>query len=258
MQRLGKNNGRYCGEAIPIREVLQETHSLAVEQGWNSELIYTHEEVSLHGYHRVGDDTGWRIYISSGVHGDEPAGPLVIREMFRRKEWPGRINFWISPCLNPAGFRLNTRENQAGIDLNRDYRHLRTPEVRAHTSWLDKQPPFDLALLLHEDWEASGFYLYELNPLGRRSLAEPMVKAVSEILPIEQDALVDGLWKCHQGIIRPHVPPQDRPQWAEALWLISNKTLQNYTLETPSDFPLNVRVQAQVAALKRAFELLLS
>lgn len=256
MQRLGQNHGRYAGECIDIPNVLREIHDLALQQDWTCELVFQHADAPLHAYTRTGANAAPKLYISSGIHGDEPAGPLAIRELFRRNAWPAKFNLWLSPCLNPAGFRLNTRENEAGIDLNRDYRHLHTAEVRAHTSWLCKQTQFDLAILLHEDWEANGFYLYELNPLGRRSLAETIVQTVSFILPIEQEATVDGLWQCHHGIIRPHIPPTDRPQWAEALWLIANKTSQNYTLETPSDFPLQLRVQAQVAALLRVFDLL--
>ena len=29
--------------------------------------------------------------------------------------------------------------------------------------WLARQPNFDLAVCVHEDWESVGFYLYELN-----------------------------------------------------------------------------------------------
>ena len=58
---------------------------------------------------------------------------------------------WLCPCLNPTGFPLNRRENAEGIDLNRDYRHLQSAEVRAHIDWLGRQPFFDLTLCLHED-----------------------------------------------------------------------------------------------------------
>ena len=43
--------------------------------------------------------------------------------------------------------------------------------------------------------------------------------------------------------------PMERPQWAEAVYLSAHKKAQNYTLETPSDYELNLRVRAQVAAV---------
>ena len=105
-----------------------------------------------------------RVYISAGIHGDEPAGPLAALQLLQEDCWPGDAALWMCPCLNPTGFPLNRRENAQGIDLNRDYRHLETAEVRAHIDWLQRQPSFDLTLCLHEDWESHGFYIYEVNP----------------------------------------------------------------------------------------------
>jgi hypothetical protein len=56
----------------------------------------------------------------------------------------------------------------------------------------------------------------------------------------------------HGGIIRPNINPQERPDWPEALYLISHKARQGYTLEAPSDFPLATRVAALVAAVNAA------
>jgi len=54
------------------------------------------------------------------------------------------------------------------------------------------------------------------------------------------------------GIIRPILNPAERPDWPEALYLISHKARQGYTLEAPSDFPLALRVNALVAAVNAA------
>jgi hypothetical protein len=45
-----------------------------------------------------------------------------------------------------------------------------------------------------------------------------------------------------------------RPQWPEAFWLLRNKTRHSYTLEAPSDFPLETRVAALVTAVKTVVE----
>ena len=106
---------------------------------------------------------GRTIYISSGIHGDEPAGPVALRRLIDEDRWPGDTELILCPCLNPTGLQAKTRENRHGIDLNRDYRDPKSEEVRAHMAWLNQLPRFDLSLVLHEDWEADGYYLYDRN-----------------------------------------------------------------------------------------------
>src|SRR6185369_4856534 len=131
---------------------------------------------------------------------------------------------------------------------NRDYLHLHSSEMRAHVAWLERQPPFDACLCLHEDWESHGFYVYELNPEARPSLAEPIVAAAEKVCPIDLSEIIAGR-PAKNGIIRPNLDPRSRPQWPEAFWLINHKTRLSYTLEAPSDFPLGTRVNALVAGV---------
>ena len=126
-------------------------------------------------------------------------------------------------------------------------------ETVAHINWLKRQPKFDLCLCLHEDWEAHGFYVYELNPEGQPSLAEKIVARVAEVCPIDTSELIEGR-PAQKGIIRPSVDPRSRPQWPEAFFLLTHKTRLSYTLEAPSDFPLSVRVAALIAAVRGALE----
>lgn len=254
MERLGKNNGRYHGETIDIDRLQGELHHLALACGWQSESFLKSDDFELRAYRRVSPGATKNIYLSSGIHGDEPAGPLAMLELIAENRWP-EANLWLVPCVNPTGFRKNTRENAAGIDLNRDYRQPRTAEVRSHIAWLDQQPNFDLTLVLHEDWESNGFYVYELNPAGKPSLAEEIVEAVRAVCPIESAELVDN-WECRAGIIRPQTNAMERPQWAEAIYLSVNKTPLNYTLETPSDYDLKLRVKTHVVAARRALSLM--
>ncbi len=77
-----------------------------------------------------------------------------------------------------------TRENAAGIDLNRDYKQPVTPEIRAHVGWLQRQAQFAAVFCLHEDYEANGFYLYELNPERRPTVADAALAAVAPLCPM--------------------------------------------------------------------------
>lgn len=257
MQKLGKNHGRYHGETIAIHPILDEVAAIAAAHGWLRERFLSSGELNLCALKRPASAAtraahpAPRVYISAGIHGDEPAGPLAIHRLLRENLWPDDLSTWICPCLNPSGFVRNTRENADGVDLNRDYRHLETAEVRAHAAWLQEQPGFDLTLCLHEDWEAHGFYVYELNPEHRPSMAERITEAVAAVCPLDLSPTIDG-HVAEAGIIRPDLDPTKRPRWAEAFYLIQNKTRQSCTLEAPSDFPMETRVNALVAAVRAA------
>ncbi|MEW6306418.1 MAG: M14 family metallocarboxypeptidase [Verrucomicrobiota bacterium] len=251
MQRLGKNQGAYHGEAIDIQAVLRDILHAAQRDGWRLEALAASPALTLHTLHRPSATPRKKIYISTGIHGDEPAGPLAVKQLMQGDEWPDGLDLWLCPCLNPTGFPLNRRENANGVDLNRDYRHLESDEIRAHVAWLERLPQFDLTLCLHEDWESHGFYLYELNPHHRPSLAERIIDAVAKVCPIDPSTEIEGR-AARGGIIRPDLDPTSRPQWPEAFYLIQNKTPLSYTLEAPSDWPLPVRVAALVAAVRAA------
>ena len=256
VEKLGKNHGGYHGEIIDIRAVLRDIETAAQQHGWTFEPLGRQGEFNLLALHHSSPSArasspAPRAYISTGIHGDEPAGPLAALRLLRENRWPANAELWLCPCLNPMGFVLNHRENDKGNDLNRDYRHLETAEVRAHTAWLQRQPQFDLCLCLHEDWESHGFYVYELNPENRPSLAETMIARIAEVCPIDPSEIIEDR-PARGGIIRPNLDPHTRPRWAEAFYLIVNKTRLSYTLEAPSDFPLTTRVNALVAGVNAA------
>ena len=254
MKRLGKNHGGYHGETLDIRAVLHQVESAAQRHGWTAENFYEHGGFKWFALRRAPSritNHESRIYISTGIHGDEPAGPLAALKLIEENRWPENAEIFLLPCLNPIGFTLNQRGNAGGIDLNRDYRSPKTAETPAHLAWLERQPPFDLYLCLHEDWESHGFYLYEQNPDNKISLAEKIIAAVREVCPVDESENIEGR-AAHNGIIRPNISPPERPDWPEALYLISHKSRQGYTLEAPSYFPLATRVNALVASVNAA------
>ena len=196
-----------------------------------------------------------RIYLSAGIHGDEPAPPLALLELIEAGVFDARAVWFLCPLLNPAGFLRQTRENADGLDLNRDYKDLRSAEIRAHADWLRRQPNFDFTICVHEDWESKGFYLYELNPNHDPGLAEPMIDAVSKVCPIETAAVIDGRAADAPGIIRPVSDPLLRETWPEAIYLRAHHTGRSYTIESPSAFPLTQRIAALRAAIETALRL---
>jgi murein peptide amidase A len=257
LQRLGKNRNGYLGETIDHEAVLTDCLAAARTHGWVVEEILPAPQrlVGLTRSASAQVQEPLRVYLSTGIHGDEPAGPLAVRRLLQENQWPPEMSFWLCPCLNPAGFLHNRRENAAGLDLNRQYLDTQAAEILAHKAWLLRQPRFDLSLCLHEDWESHGFYVYELNPAGQPSLAEAMIERVANVCPIDCSETIEGR-PAHHGLIRPSVDPRSRPDWPEAFFLLTHKTQLSYTLEAPSDFPLAARVAALVAAVQAAVETL--
>lgn len=247
MRRLGKNQGGYFGETIPIESVLERIRSAARQWGWTEEIFF--QPPRLSGLIREAETARKRVYLSAGIHGDEPAGPLALAELLEENSWPREISLWMCPCLNPLGFTQNTRSNAQGIDLNRGYRRRDVPEIEAHIRWLERQPHFDLTLCLHEDWETNGFYLYDLHRGETASCAQEIIREVESVCPVEHSSRIEGR-SAVDGVIRAEFDPEMLPDWPEAFYLVDQKSPLSYTFEAPSDYELPVRV----AALKTAFQ----
>ena len=198
------------------------------------------------------------IYVSAGIHGDEPAGVLALLELYKSAFFDSRAAWFLCPLLNPTGLELGTRGNAEGRDLNRDYRHPQTVEVQSHRAWLEAQVPFHLALSLHEDWETTGFYLYEINTSARNCIGPAVLERVSAVMEIETGTVLDQHEVTSQGYIY-HPPEADAPEnWPEAIFHVKRCPLLSCTFETPSVLPMEQRVHAHVTAVKAAIDLFLA
>ncbi len=209
---------------------------------------------ALHAYTKRTPGRRPRIYVSAGIHGDEPAPAQALLRLMSSGFFDDRCNWFVCPLINPTGFTLGTRENHAKVDLNRDYKGSVASEVQAHIAWLQRQPNFDLILCVHEDWESRGFYLYELNPENRPTLANTMIEGARSVCLIDPDTVIDGREIAEPGIIRPISDPLLRETWPEALYLRNFHGTLVYTTETPSAFPLEQRVATHCAVLKAALD----
>ena len=196
---------------------------------------------------------GKPAYLSAGMHGDEPAGPLAALELLRSGFFEKGMAWTICPALNPTGLAANTRENAEGIDLNRDYLRRQSIEIRAHAEWLESQPCPQCFFSLHEDWETSGFYFYEIN-LGddRPDRAAAIMDAVRPWFPPEPEALIDDHETRAPGWIYHHADADLPDLWPEAIFLAKRGCPVSFTYETPSSAELESRIAAHVAAVQRA------
>mgnify|MGYP006274323687 CR=1 FL=1 len=202
------------------------------------------------------------VYLSAGVHGDEPAGPLALLRLFQQRWFSPDIEWTVFPLLNPTGMSLGKRENSRGEDLNRDYFLKNCSEVKAHREWLDNhcQPRnYDLSLMLHEDWEATGFYIYELAHDPALRIHTSMLQAALHWVPLDLSETIDG-HQAREGRIAPlefekfTLDNETDLPGAEAVYLSKYYTRLNYTLETPSALPIATRVDTHVAVIQAAVE----
>ncbi|MGJ8656760.1 MAG: M14 family metallopeptidase [Akkermansiaceae bacterium] len=189
------------------------------------------------------------VYISTGMHGDEPGGPEALLSMLESGLLDRPLSFHVCPMLNPTGFALGTRENARGKDMNRDYHHLRNAEVKGHVKWLEARKP-ELFISLHEDWESKGFYYYEINTCGDvPERYEYMAERISEVMPLEAEELIDEHAVRCRGWIYHEAEADLMGHWPEAIYMAKRGCVLSFTFESPSALEMRHRVAVQSAAV---------
>jgi len=254
--RLHLNQNGYAGERVHPSRLLADISAEAVPRGWLVGNLIDNAKYPLLHLTRPASDKSRpriRVYLSTGIHGDEPGGPLAALELIKQNKWPAHAEVILFPCLNPDGLAAGTREGPDEIDLNRDYRAPKTELIRTQLRFLEDQPDFNVALLLHEDWEADGFYFYELSREPRLELSAHVIKEVAKICPILQASSADN-WPVSGGVVRPNVDSATRPEWPEAIYFLEKKTDLALTFEAPSDYEMETRISALVTAVDSVIE----
>ena len=223
----------------------------AETEGFTAVLLAELDAGPLIAWTRAGN--GPNVYLSAGIHGDEPAGPLALLEMMREGFFCPSIAWSICPALNPSGLINGTRENYLTVDLNRDYLTRRSQEIVAHAGWLDALGVPDLFISLHEDWETTGFYFYEINlHEDHPERAQSILDAVNPWFQPEPGQEIDGHEVRELGWIYHPAHPDIPEGWPEAIFLANMGCPISFTFETPSHAPLHHRVAAHQAAVRIA------
>ena len=199
-------------------------------------------------------DAPKHILITGGMHGDEPAGIEAVLRFLERDNTAllKNFSFLIIPCINPYGYVHNRRETLDGVDLNRAFE---TEEDIAEVAIVKKalgQTQFSLAVDFHEDYDATGFYLYE----GKRD-----EKYIGPDLATAAKAI---------GRIDPEDPGEDAPYLAEGVYQVATswgtEGLSPYLLhfhsehviisETPTVWQLQHRAALHLTILDTALNIL--
>lgn len=191
-------------------------------------------------------------YLSSGVHGDEPGaawGLLTWAEKQVRELKRG--SFLIAPCLNPVGLTLNTRADHRGIDINRRFHDAKDVICGPWQRWITNKA-MRFGLCLHEDYDAQGIYLYELNH-ARQTAGHGIIERCARVIAPDPRRNIDGQ-RARGGVIRRRTLPTHLPGMPEAIELHQRGCPLTLTFETPSEFDLDTRVRAQAGFIKAAME----
>ena len=196
---------------------------------------------------RLGRPRRAALYLSAGIHGDEPAATEGLVEWAENSSDILRTGeVLIFPCLNPWGLINNSRLDARGRDLNRCYRQSRVEPVRSQKRMLAGWS-FEYAACLHEDYDGRGVYVYEAD--GREPhMGEQILRVASRHLPLESRTSIEGS-PCHGGLVRRSVPPELLETLPEAIYLHEAHSRHTITLETPSEFHLDDRVAVHKAVL---------
>lgn len=244
-----------CGAGHDVKALFRQWATLARRTGWTMGTIAHHDGWDIPVLTR-GDWKNGGVYLSAGIHGDEPAAPQALLTWAQNHpEDFNRLCGIIFPCLNPWGLAANQRTDRRGRDLNRIWHKERHPLVGPIRRLL-AGADFHLAVSLHEDFEAAGFYLYE--PMGQRpGWGGSLLRTATRFLPIEPRRTIDGRRVTRPGHFYRRINANDFEDfgWPEAIYLHLVHTRRSFTLETPSEFDLPRRVAAHVAVLHHLLQL---
>jgi hypothetical protein len=235
--------------------LLQRWRKLCKEAGLNMRQI-----AQINGYSNyevVSPLTGHcpTFYLSAGIHGDETGATEGLLKWAKlNAHWLHKAPLLIYPCLNPWGLERNSRLDACGNDLNRAWEKPENPLIR-HVIKRTNDLKLQFVITLHEDFDGQGVYLYEPSVGGRRNgKAEEIVNAARPFISPDPRGMIDGR-KARHGIIRPRPtnPPDDG--MPEALYFYLKHKCSTFTFETPSEFALGLRIEAQVAMIGEAIDI---
>ncbi|HEX72889.1 MAG TPA: DUF2817 domain-containing protein, partial [Candidatus Hydrogenedentes bacterium] len=145
----------------------------------------------------------WRVLLSAGVHGNEPAGVeclLQFAEALSGKAdvYPA-IVFDIVPLVNPWGWIHRRRRNADNRDLNRDFASFHAQESAIMRD-LCRRNAYDLMVDLHEDSHVAGFYFYRLAHQDA-ALCRRIIAAVRDAGHPIHDGRVSKIFRARDGVI---------------------------------------------------------
>ena len=189
-----------------------------------------------------------KLYLSSGIHGDETSGPYTLMRLLNNAELFQGIDVTIFPILNPYGRQHNQRHNENDVDLNRDFSDQKEKETQNHVKLIEFD--YDIALCFHEASESDGAYIYKPNANKNFPVMERILKAMNVVMPLDtrhKDLFIEP------GIAR-EVRYKEEHE-TEAIFL-ANHAVDAFTIEVPHSQPMYRREATLIAAISEAIKII--
>jgi len=242
----------HYGQVHDYKLLIKKWRALVRKNGWKIKKIAESADMPVYEVFSGKEDSGNLVYISAGIHGDEPASVWALYSWFEMQfERNHKLSFLIYPCLNPYGLINNIRFDSDGDDLNRSWGTAEKSLI-CQIIGRTKHLRFSMAINLHEDYDASGIYLYEsLCGKMRDHLGLDILASGSKDIPIDSRKKIEGRWS-KNGIIRPSPSSLPKEGLPEAVFLQQGLAKRTFVLETPSEYDLRLRIKAQVAMIQKA------
>jgi len=241
-----------------VDHLLKRWRSLADRHGWKVTLLLEVDGLPVLAIEN-GKPGDRATYLSAGIHGDECAPIWALLQWAENaSEAELAQPLLIFPCLNPHGIVGNTRRDQDGIDLNRSFHRGSVRLVSAWKEFLGERQ-FDFALNLHEDYDATGIYLYEL--VRGESVGHQLLDCCEELIPREPSNEVEGrefdngLMMAAGEDVREIIKEDLEDEWPEAIYLCLEHNAHSMTFETPSELGLALRIATQRRFIESVVEM---
>ena len=162
--------------------------------------------------------------LSFSVYGEYGGYPLMVVESERRD--PLRPSVYLSAGIHG--------DEPAAVEGSR-----KAPQITAQLA-LMRGHRYDVAVSLHEDYDARGFYLYEIAA-KRPHWGESLCSECASIFPPDDRRKIDG-HTSRNGLIRRKVTAEMMKGHPEAFRLHFRHADHTFTLESPSEESLSTRV----------------
>ena len=195
-------------------------------------------------YCQTPESEGKKIVITSGLHGDEPAGPFGILDYFANNKFTD-VNLLIVPVFNPDGFIKDRRKDATNKDLNRQWNKNEKTVVKNAKELIEEFNP-DFLISLHEDGTVDGFYFYP-----SKHVDDVIIEWIHRFLYSKMDPVMKSKVhgdKVEDGIV---TKMKNAPKnYASMETYFANAGIPNITLEIPSKLKLNTRIDVYSDLLK--------
>ncbi|MCY4401605.1 MAG: M14 family metallocarboxypeptidase [Candidatus Poribacteria bacterium] len=253
----------YADVVDRILSALGKSERLSV---WHKTSSPSHPLYCLHYAAKVADAP--TIYVSAGIHGNEPAGVECAVRLIEKIADATHQNFFrlplkefnwlISPCDNPYGYERDTRENAIGYDLNRMFG---TPNRCPETAFISEsllqtqtylKDTIQLALDLHEDTDSHGFYLWERRSSTCPPIGNAVVKQIEEICAINRESMIED-HRNENGVIT-LLDTVTTKGWTRGRYLAEEIQTRCLILETPTLLDLETRIEVHKAAIQASIK----